>query len=122
MIKGLSLLLGKERLKRLTYRKLSQYDRASCSCISPIQSMANYWDYLFPKEVFGTPRYIPFEDIEVPVPEKTEEYLQILYGDYMRLPSEEERLHAQHALLIDPEHDYQEHLSDITTLREKACM
>ena len=38
-----------------------------------------------------------------------DELLTTLYGDYMKLPSEEERKIKEHAILIDTERDYTEY-------------
>ncbi|MEN8952618.1 LicD family protein [Planktotalea arctica] len=43
----------------------------------------------FPRRYLGTPRYVPFEQTELPVPEEAEEYLTIRFGRrYMDPPSE----------------------------------
>lgn len=44
-----------------------------------------------PKEWYGTPRYVPFEDGEYPIPQQAEKLLCRIYGDYMTLPPESER-------------------------------
>lgn len=41
--------------------------------------------------VFGTPRMVPFEKIEAPIPCRSDEYLALEYGDFMRLPPEVDR-------------------------------
>ena len=46
---------------------------------------------LFPREVFGKPKTIDFENCSFMVPQDAERFLKIRYGDYMRLPTEEER-------------------------------
>ena len=40
---------------------------------------------------YGTMRVAPFERTTIPVPEKVENYLQIRYGDWKRLPPEDKR-------------------------------
>ena len=45
---------------------------------------------IVPKAFFGTPRRIPYLDMLLPVPEKTEEYLTHYYKDYMKYPPQEE--------------------------------
>ena len=45
-----------------------------------------------PKEFFGTPRLMEFSGRQYYVPEKTEDYLKQLFGDYMKLPSEEQQI------------------------------
>lgn len=46
---------------------------------------------VFRKELFGTPTLYPFENLMLYGPERYDEYLSQLYGDYMSLPPEEER-------------------------------
>lgn len=55
-------------------------------------SMVSHYAYektTFPKEVFGTPRLYEFSGRQFCVPEKVEDYLSHLFGDYMKCPSEE---------------------------------
>ncbi len=40
--------------------------------------------------------YMPFENIELPVPSGYDNYLHNVYGDYMRLPPEEKRITHHH--------------------------
>lgn len=44
------------------------------------------------REIFRKAVYVPFEQYSFPVPECSDEYLKIRYGDYMQLPPEEERV------------------------------
>ncbi len=50
-----------------------------------------------------------FEGMKVPISAHYDELLSLLYGDYMKLPSEEERKIKEHAILIDTERDYTEY-------------
>lgn len=45
---------------------------------------------IVPKAYFGTPKRVPYLDMMLPVPEKTEEYLKHYYKDYMKYPPQEE--------------------------------
>lgn len=47
----------------------------------------------FSKEVFEKPVYKKFRDQEFPVPVGYEEYLTKMYGDYMQLPKEKDRIY-----------------------------
>jgi lipopolysaccharide cholinephosphotransferase len=40
----------------------------------------------FPIEFFGKGRKVPFEDTELIVPDRAEDVLSIIYGDYLKLP------------------------------------
>ena len=52
---------------------------------------------------------LDFETGKFPVSAYYDELLTTLYGDYMRIPSEDERKIKEHAILIDTEHDYLEY-------------
>jgi lipopolysaccharide cholinephosphotransferase len=41
---------------------------------------------IVPKSYFGTPKRVPYLDMMLPVPERTEEYLIHYYKDYMKYP------------------------------------
>lgn len=45
-----------------------------------------------PKDFFGTPKLMEFSGRHFFVPERTEDYLTQLFGDYMKLPSEKQRM------------------------------
>ena len=45
-----------------------------------------------PKDIFENPIKVKFEDIEVNVPSDCDNYLKIIFGDYMELPPENERI------------------------------
>lgn len=49
--------------------------------------------YILPikREFFGKGIKVPFENIFANAPEKYDEYLKVLYGDYMQLPPEDQR-------------------------------
>lgn len=57
-------------------------------------SMASHYKYkkqCMPADIYGTPKLIKFEDRMYYAPEKIEEYLTRIYGDYIKLPPEEEQ-------------------------------
>ena len=45
----------------------------------------------FPKEIFKPAKKVKFESIEINVPNDVDTFLKITFGDYMKLPPEEER-------------------------------
>jgi len=48
------------------------------------------------RDVYGESQPIPFEDRVYKAPQKTEEYLRRIYGDYLALPPEEKRYRRHH--------------------------
>lgn len=47
--------------------------------------------YFFDRDLYGEPRIHQFEDTEIPLPAKVEEFLEHEYGDYMTPPPEDKR-------------------------------
>jgi len=51
----------------------------------------------YDREWFQTPRYLPFEDMMIACPGEPEEYCELRYGDFMKMPPKEEQM---------PHHDF----------------
>lgn len=56
-----------------------------------------------PFDCYGEGRIVPFDDMTACIPQKSEEMLSRVYGDYMQLPPEEGRYKHKLQLLIHPE-------------------
>lgn len=67
-------------------------------------TMHMYYD----NDIFDNMKRIKFENIEVFILNKIDHYLEICYGDYMKLPPESEQTWYHHPILIDFEHNYEE--------------
>ncbi len=108
-LKLLKLLPHKLMLK-IAYRRIYRYDGRKndfmyCYWITP----AKFRSGLFERDFFEKPVDIPFEDTVVLGSERIKEYLAYRYGDYMKLPSEEQQKAAVHATVFDTEKDYREY-------------
>lgn len=63
------------------------------------------------KTIMGKPTYVPFEDTMLPIPEKYDDYLKHIYGDYMKAPTLEQIKEKEHtAYVLDLNHSYDEFL------------
>ena len=80
-----------------TEKHLMKMDRAMCSCDSAktgctVNFMSEYkWRTVFPADWYGQGRMVPFDGMTVRIPERAEDILSSIYGDYMRLPPEDQR-------------------------------
>lgn len=60
------------------------------------------------REYFGEPKLAKFENVELYIPEKYDEYLTTLYGNYMQLPPPEKRVSHHDYILCDLHKSYLE--------------
>ena len=66
----------------------------------------------FPTDYLGKARYVPFNQLLLPVPEKVEQYLTVRYGEkYMDMPSDAvKEQYPSHAYIVDVDKSYKEYL------------
>lgn len=74
---------------------------------------------IYRTEVFGKPVPLKFESTEMLCPEDSHSFLELLFGDYMALPPEDQQVPI-HVGLVDLEHSYHDYAKGKYTLvREK---
>lgn len=70
--------------------------------------------YWCTEEDFDNLIWVPFENIEVPVPVKYDEFLKRFYGDYMKFPPVEERGEWHGGVItFDPDTPYKEYITKL---------
>ena len=97
---------------RKSYESIYQYDYSTLDdyryfyWITP----AKFKQGLFEPWMFEKPVEIPFEDTKLLCSKEIKKYLEYRYGDYMKLPSEEQQRAAVHAMIFDVNKDYTEYI------------
>lgn len=81
---------------------------------------SRYEKSVFPRKWFQELQRMPFEDGIYPVPVESDALLKILYGDYMKIPSEEEQAIKKHAFLVDTNRSYSEYTGVEKTMNFKV--
>lgn len=77
-------VFGRRRLLNKYIQKMTKYPEEQCTKYVVASGMG---PTLFDRSVFGKPRYVPFEDTVLPIPEKAYEFAQILYGyEWINVP------------------------------------
>lgn len=76
--------------KLIKYGKKYSYE--SSDYLNVMQWCDGGMTILFKKNIFEDVLYVPFEDLIVPIPKDYDEILRNIYGDYMKLPPENERV------------------------------
>lgn len=72
-------------------RECRRYENSDSKLLCSMSSHYRYSKQCMPAEIYGTPQLVKFEDKEYYAPEKLDDYLTRIYGDYMKLPPEDER-------------------------------
>lgn len=98
-------------LAKRFYKHIYKYDDRQenykyCYWITPAKFRSGIFDPSF----FEEPVDVPFEDTKLLGSARIKDYLAYRYGDYMKLPSEEQQKAAVHAYIFDTEKDYTEYM------------
>lgn len=89
-------IFGREKILNYTTKRCFKYKTSESDYLVSITDGDGYTQNKLKKEVFGKPKYVPFEDTMLPVPEDTDAYLKSVYGDYMKIPSKEQIKAREH--------------------------
>ena len=99
-------IFGRRKILKYTTKRCFKYN--DCEYWCSIADGDGYIQNKIKREIYGKPKYVKFEDIMLPVPENTDKYLKNIYGDYMKIPSEEQikfREHTPYYLNFDLPYD-----------------
>lgn len=98
---GLSVRLTEKYLQLLGENKKME-DVKYCTCGTSDEIIK------FPTEWFKEREYVAFEDMTVPIMKEYDLYLKAIYGDYMQLPEEEDRVcHVNDNIILKFDEPYQ---------------
>lgn len=87
-------------LRRMVLGFVEKFNSRETKQLGFFYSNARLHNAITPKHIYGTPKYVKFEDTELPVPEHYHEYLTQMFGDYMKLPDPDQRV-GHHVLSVD---------------------
>lgn len=79
------------KLQKLVDKTMQKYNNGPCEYVVSMASHYSYTKQLMPFEIYGEPQKITFEGYEFSAPAQIDDYLKKLFGDYMKLPPEDER-------------------------------
>lgn len=108
---ALTKVLPRKTIAKYCYKGIYKYDDKSknfvwCYFITP----AKFYQGIFEEKLFTEAVDIPFENTVLRGSKYIKEYLSYRYGDYMKLPSTEEREAAVHAEIFDTKKNYTHYL------------
>lgn len=104
----ISKLLVRGPVKRALLRLVRKHNGKPTQEMTHLFGRAKYKNSFYPTEDFAEGRVVPFEQVQLVVPLKVEDYLTRRYGiDYMKMPDEKTKaVYQAHAAAWDTEIDY----------------
>lgn len=75
-------------------------NKKGSNCYGFFYGRTKYKTSITPREIYGEPLYVSFEDTFLPVPEHYHKYLTQMFGNYMKLPPVEQQK-GLHLLFVD---------------------
>ena len=97
------------KIWKFAEKQMTKYGIDECDAITEICAGPRYMKNKYPKEIFASAVFLEFEDTRMPVPVGYDQYLRIVFGDYMKLPPEDKRVTEHEDLIIDTEKSYLEY-------------
>lgn len=117
MSNGSKLLLGMFSSKKIRYRiwrfaekQMTKYPFGSTPYVTELCVGPKYMGNIYNLEDFDKALWVSFEDTKMPIPVGYDHYLRQVFGDYMKLPPEENRKPHHEAVMIDTKKTYKEYL------------
>ncbi|WP_270942928.1 LicD family protein [Romboutsia lituseburensis] len=95
-------------LKKIALKNITKYNQEDYQMCGEILSMP-YKEAIIKKELFGEPIYVEFENYLLPIPKEYDKYLSQCYGDYMKLPPENERT-GHGDIIVDLERSFERYI------------
>ena len=80
--------------------QVEKYNGKECDYLGFMYGRTKFRSGIINKRLFGKPTYVQFEDTKLPVAEHYHEYLTQVFGNYMQLPPENQRV-GLHFIKVD---------------------
>ena len=104
-------LLGKKNIVKYCGNKCVKYSCLDCEEWCSVFDGDGFISNCTTRKIMGRPTYVDFEGLKLPIPEKYDEYLKHIYGDYMKLPSKEQiedKTHTPYFIDFDRHYSFEE--------------
>lgn len=91
----LSVFRGKklrDKIWRFCEKKMTKYKLDENKCVTELCSGPHWMKIEYPKHIYDGVAYVTFEGLEMPCMSGYDEYLTMVFGDYMKEPAKEEQV------------------------------
>lgn len=87
-------------IRRFFLRQVKKYNSLNTNYIGGFSLVSRFSNTFAPKSIWGKPKDVPFETIQLMAPADLDGFLTFYFGDFMQLPPEEKR-QGKHLLKVD---------------------
>lgn len=87
-------------LRKYLIKYVDHWNKCDTDYLGFFYSRTNFKTSIMERQIYGNPKRVPFENMQLPIPEHYHEYLTHMFGDYMKLPPVEQR-RGLHTLSAD---------------------
>ena len=100
-----SLFINEKKLSISIDKMAAEINRESSVYVANMMGSYRFREIVL-REYFGKPTLYQFENIEIYGPEKYDEYLSAIYGDWRKLPPEDKRYTKHDYIMLDLDKSY----------------
>ncbi|MEG0570107.1 MAG: LicD family protein [Oscillospiraceae bacterium] len=104
-------LFNRKKIIAKLYKKITQYNSTETGLLNAYCDLGNRRQNIFSYDYFFPAKEIEFEGMTTYVANHVTEYLTTLYGDYMKLPPESDRV-GTHGVIVDLHKNYTEYVKN----------
>lgn len=97
------------KIWKIAEKQMTKFPIGQCNGITELCSGPMYMKNWYPKSAFDSAVFLPFDEYIMPVPIGYDDYLNIAFGDYMKLPPEEKRVGHHEVMFMDLESGYKKY-------------
>lgn len=94
---------------RFAEKKMMKFNSMKTGFVTELCVGPRYMGNVYPEKDFSTAKKVSFEDTELPIPIGYDNYLSNVFGDYMKLPPEKQRVTHHETIFIDPDNSYKKY-------------
>ncbi|KEH99904.1 LicD family protein [Clostridium botulinum] len=123
------IILSIFRSSRLRYkiwsyceRQMTKYSIKESEYITELVTGYKYLKNKYPKKIFEKQVYKEFEGYKMPIPSGYDTYLTMAFGDYMKLPSKEERVPKHNTVYVNLNEGYKKFKNIHYCINQKDCI
>lgn len=103
-------IFGKKNIIKYCTKQCIKYKCEDCEEVISVFDGDGVKIGLTSNAILGNPKFVDFEGMSLPIPQNYDSYLKNLYGDYMKLPNQEQIDFKTHTpYILDLEHSYEEY-------------